>query len=135
MRDELERRELHHDVDVAVVTFGQGGRLSEYRRHLDIPFSVLRDEHRDAYRAYGLGRGSLRAIYRPATMKQYIRLLREGKKLRRPTDDTRQLGGDFVVAPDGRLRFAFRPAAPDDRPSPVDMVGALHPPSAPKGET
>lgn len=127
MRDELERQGRHHDVDVAVITFGRGDRLADYRRHLDITFSVLRDEHRDTYRAYGLSRGSLRAIYRPATIKKYLQLLRSGRKLRRPTEDTRQLGGDFVVGPDGLLRFAFRPVAPDDRPSASAIVAALAP--------
>ena len=125
MRDELERQGRHLDVDVAVITFGRGDRLADYRRHLDIAFSVLSDEHRDAYRAYGLSRGSLRAIYRPATIKKYVQLMRAGQKLRRPTEDTRQLGGDFVVGPDGRLAFAYRPVAPDDRPTPTAIVAAL----------
>ncbi len=125
MRDELERQGRHLDADVAVITFGRGDRLADYRSHLDIPFSVLRDEHRDAYRAYGLTRGSLRAIYRPATIKKYAQLMWAGQKLRRPTGDTRQLGGDFVVGPDGRLAFAYRPIAPDDRPAAAAIVAAL----------
>lgn len=125
MRDELERQGRHLDVVVAVITFGRGDRLADYRRHLDISFSVLRDEQRDAYRAYGLSRGSFRAIYRPATIKKYVQLMRAGQRLRRPTDDTRQLGGDFVVGPDGRLAFAYRPVAPDDRPAPAAIVAAL----------
>ena len=96
---------------------------------------MLRDEPRDAYRAYGLSRGSFRAIYRPATIKKYVQLLRSGQKLRRPTDDTRQLGGDFVVGADGRLRFAYRPVAPDDRPAPGDIVASLAPPLAPDPAT
>jgi hypothetical protein len=125
VRDELERNDRLRDVEVAVITFGEGAMALDYRRHLDVPFVVLRDEHRDTYRSYGLGRGSLLAIYRPATIRLYARLLRAGRTLRRPTDDTRQLGGDFVVGHDGRLRFAYRPAAPDDRPSPAAMVAAL----------
>ena len=130
MRDELERHGRRHDVDVAVITFGRSDLLAGYRRHLDIPFAVLSDEHRSAYHAYGLGRGSLRQIYRPATIKKYVQLMRAGRKLRRPKDDTRQLGGDFVVGSDGRLRFVYRPVAPDDRPAPADMIAALDPPSS-----
>ena len=37
-------------------------------------------KHRDAYRAYGLGRGSLRRIYRPATIKKYVQLMRAGQE-------------------------------------------------------
>jgi hypothetical protein len=91
---------------------------------------VLGDEDREAYRAYRLGRGSLRQIYRPATIKKYLQLMRAGKRLRRPTEDTRQLGGDFVVGADGLLRFAHRPVAPDDRPAPADLIAAFDvPPS------
>ena len=124
MRDELEHAG-RPDVDVAVITFGAGAPAAGYRAHLDIPFAVLRDEHRAAYRAYGLDRAALRAIYRPATLAKYIRLVRAGRKVRRPTEDTRQLGGDFVVGPDGRLRFAYRPVAPDDRPPASAIVAAL----------
>lgn len=131
MRDELEHHGYRDDVDVAVVTFGAAHQASDYRAHLDIPFAVLHDVDRDAYVAYGLDRGSRRAIYRPATIATYVRLVLAGKKLRRPTGDTRQLGGDFVVGPDGRLRFAYRPVAPDDRPAAASIVAALPPRGAP----
>jgi hypothetical protein len=113
---------------VAVVTFGRADLLPAYRNHLGIDFAVLSDPDRRAYRAYGLDRASWRQIYRPATIKKYVQLMRAGKRLRRPTEDTRQLGGDFVVGPDGRLRFVYRPVAPDDRPSAASMVAALDPP-------
>lgn len=134
MRDELDRQGRIDDVDVAVVTFGTSDAAA-YRRHLGIDFAVLRDVDRAVYRAYGLGRGTARAIYRPATIAHYVRLIRAGKKVRRPTEDTRQLGGDFVIGADGRLRFAFRPAAPDDRPSPASMLATLDPPQGVDPET
>jgi peroxiredoxin len=128
VRDELERHGRLDDVDVAVVTFARTELVDGYRQHLGIPFSVLSDEQRDTYRSYGLERASLRRVYRPATIKKYAQLMRAGKKLRRPTEDTRQLGGDFVVGANGRLRFAYRPVAPDDRPEPADLIAELEPP-------
>jgi hypothetical protein len=115
------------DVRVAVVTFGSSDLLGAYRRHLDISFPVLSDRELHAYEAYGLGRGPLWRIYRPATIKKYVQLVRSGKKLRRPTEDTRQLGGDFVIGMDGTVRFAHRPVAPDDRPPVTDIIAALEP--------
>jgi peroxiredoxin len=123
------QRKGRDDVVVAVVTFGSPGLLAAYRAHLDIDFAVLDDPERETYRAYGLARGSWRKIYRPATIRKYIELMRAGMKLRRPTDDTRQLGGDFVVGPDGTLRFVYRPVAPDDRPDAAEMLAALEPPA------
>mgnify|MGYP003872793253 CR=1 FL=1 len=42
-----------------------------------------------------------------------------------PVDDTRQLGGDAVFGPDGRLHRVFRPPSPDARPSVDELVGAV----------
>ncbi|MCU0273183.1 MAG: hypothetical protein MUE34_08125 [Acidimicrobiales bacterium] len=55
----------------------------------------------------------------------YARLLRQGRRLRLPQQDTRQLGGDVVVGPDGRVVEVFRPRSPDDRPSMADLLVAL----------
>lgn len=55
----------------------------------------------------------------------YAGLLRRGRTLRRPTQDTRQLGGDFVIDSRGRLAVGFRPASPDDRPSVDSLVDAV----------
>ena len=39
--------------------------------------------------------------------------------------DTLQLGGDFVIAPDGTLSWGFWGAGPDDRPELDDLVAAV----------
>jgi hypothetical protein len=53
-----------------------------------------------------------------------VRLIRAGRRLRRPTQDTRQLGGDFVVDRRGRLAYAYRSARPDDRPPVEELIDA-----------
>ena len=45
--------------------------------------------------------------------------------VRRPTEDTRQLGGDVVVDRDGRLAYLFRSSEPDDRPAVDELVDAI----------
>lgn len=105
-----------------MVTFADVDRLEAYAGHLDIDFWVVSDTDRSSYRAYGLDRGTLRAVYRWDTIKAYVRLLRAGRRMHRTTDDTRQLGGDFVLDPNGVIRFVYRPVAPDDRPSAAMMV-------------
>jgi hypothetical protein len=54
------------------------------------------------------------------------RRLRAGRRPRLPPADTLQLGGDFVVNPEGRVACAYRSAGPDDRPSVDDLVTAVH---------
>jgi hypothetical protein len=110
---------------VVLVTFTRSRNLPGYRRRLGLRYPAVADEERVAYHAYGLGRGSWWRVYGPATWLAYARLLRRGEHLARPSEDTLQLGGDFVVAADGRLAYAFRSRRPDDRPPVDELVDAV----------
>jgi hypothetical protein len=109
------------DCAVAAVTFAQPGELAAHRDHLALPFPLLADPDRRAYRQFDLGRGALHRIWNPGTLILYARLLARGRTMRRATQDTRQLGGDFVIDGEGRLVAGFWPASPDDRP-PVEAL-------------
>ena len=92
---------------------------------LAIPWPVLADLDRGAYRAWGLGRARLTQIWlSPALWARYARLLAGGERLRRLGRDTLQLGGDFVVDPAGRIAYA-RPQRRDDRPAVGVLLRAL----------
>ncbi len=122
MRDRLE--ELS-PAAVALVTFTRQRNLRGYRGRLGLPYPVLADEERAAYRAYGLGRGPWWRVWGWATVQEYARLLRRGSRLGLPTEDTLQLGGDFVVGSDGRLAYVHRSNGPADRPPVDDLVAAV----------
>lgn len=122
MRDQLDR---FGDAHIAAVTFANQERLAAHREHLGLPFPLLADPDRSIYRQFQLGRTSLRHVYNPGTLLLYARLLRHGRKLRRPTEDTRQLGGDFVIDRTGQLIQGFWPRSPDDRPSVDQLVAAI----------
>lgn len=64
-------------------------------RDLDVPYPVVVDDARNAYRSYGLRRGSLREVWSPGAVLSYARGLATGERLERPGRDPRQLGGDF----------------------------------------
>lgn len=113
------------DATVAVVTFAAPERLDAYRRHLDLPFPVLSDPNRTLYSLLGAGRGSHRQVWSPGTLRLYARLLRRGARLRRPTEDIRQLGADVVIGRDGRLRYLALPSSPDARPPVAELLAAL----------
>jgi hypothetical protein len=90
-------------------------------RGLDSPWPVLVDLDRVAYRAWGLRRAAFRTVWLdPGVWARYGRLLLGGQRLRRRGRDTLQLGGDFVVDPDGVVAWA-RPQRGDDRP-PVALL-------------
>jgi len=113
------------DAAVAVVTFSPVERLAEYRSYLDLPFPVLTDPDRAVYSMFGFVRGRIRDVWSLATISGYVRLLREGRRMRRPTEDTLQLGGDAVIGRDGRLLYIARPPGPTERPPVDDLRAAL----------
>lgn len=113
------------DARVALVTFTRQRNLRGFRARLGLSYPVLADEDRATYRAYGLGRGPWWRVWGVTTLARYAGLLLRGRRLRRPTEDVLQLGGDFVVGPDGRLAYVHRPKGPADRPPVDELVGAV----------
>lgn len=115
--------------EVLVVSFAPVDRLQAFQTYLQLPFPVAADDpSRSAYRAYGLLIGQRSDIWHPRTMLRYLVLVfRDGMKLQRSgeRDDLDQLGGDFVIGPEGRLRYAYRSRRPDDRPPVEALLDAL----------
>lgn len=122
MRDHLDH---FGDATIAVVTFADPTRLAAYRAHLQLPFDVLADPDRTLYRWLGVERGSTRQIWSLGTLRMYARLLRHGRRLRRPTEDLHQLGADAVIGRDGVVRYLARPSTPDARPPISELIAAL----------
>ena len=92
---------------------------------VEMPYPLLVDQDRLAYEEWGLHRGSVLGIWAdPRVWARYASELARGARLRRPGADTLQLGGDFVVAPDGSVAYA-RPQQRDDRPLVAELVRAL----------
>ncbi len=86
---------------------------------------VLADPERTLYGLLGARRGSLRQVWSPGTLAMYARLLRQGRRLQRPEEDTRQLGADAVVDRSGRLHRVWLPSGPDQRPAISEIVDAV----------
>lgn len=120
-----ERLDEFGDTNVAVITFTDPTQLPAYREHLDVPFPVVADVDRTLYRALGLERGALHEVWSLRTLRLYASLLRRGRRLKRTTEDTRQLGADVIVRADGRLVRIMRPPRPDARPTVDELVSAV----------
>ncbi len=125
MRDRLD--DLGDDTDVVLVTFTDPENLPAYRERHHLDLDVVVDEGRSSYRAFGLGRGSIGRVWGWRAARRYLEILRADgvRGLRRPTEDTLQLGGDFIVDPDGTLVYGFWGQGPDDRPDVDELIGAL----------
>lgn len=122
MRDRIDE---FGDAAVAVVTFASPDRLSAHRHHLGVTFDVVADTDRTLYELLGVERGTQRQVWSAGTLRMYARLLRAGRRLRRPTEDIRQLGADAVIGRDGTLRYLALPASPDARPPIDELLAAL----------
>lgn len=102
---------------VAVVFDGPERVRNGLLRGLDVPFPILVDERRDAYRSWGMGRASVARVWLdPRVWGRYAGLLLRGNVPIRTGKDTLQLGGDFVVDPAGVVTYS-RPQVRDDRPA------------------
>ena len=111
---------------VACVTFAAAPILAAFERGLELDrIELYGDPERAVYRAFGFGRGSVARVWlHPRVLASYLRLLKAGRRTGRATQDTLQLGGDAVIDAAGRVRWVYRSAGPDDRPSVDALVAA-----------
>jgi len=120
-----DRRLDFGDTEIVVVTFTRPRNLAGYRTRFVAPLTVVADESRASYRAFGFGRGPWWRVYGVRTLRRYGELLRRGDRLARPTEDTLQLGGDVVIDSHGRIALLRGGAGPADRPPVDELVAAV----------
>jgi peroxiredoxin len=120
---EFDRR----GVAIAIVSFAEPAKLLHYQEEQRWPFTMLADPQRVAYRMFGLKRLSWFHVFSAATLKLYVKLLREGWKRKRDYGggDIYQGGGDFLLDAQGNILFAHRSRDPADRPSPEKLLREL----------
>jgi hypothetical protein len=106
---EFERR----SAAVAAVAPGSPLRTRQLCGSHRIPFRCLADPDGEAYRVYGLGRGTIAQIMGPEVMLKTMRSLFRGN-FGAPGGDVFQLGGTFVIGTDGLIRFAHAGRDPSD---------------------
>jgi len=71
---------------------------------IDLAFPLAIDRDRTTYARWGLRRAPWWKIWLdPGVWVQYARLIASGERPRGAGADPLQLGGDFVVAPDGTI--------------------------------
>ena len=114
-------------TNVLVVSQSPPAVLARQLRLTPYPFPVVGDPDRAAYRAFGLERTAVWKFFRPDVVLKFlwsiVRLV--PPKIPYRGDDVLQLGGDFVLARDGRIEFAYRSRAPTDRPSVRRVLAAI----------
>jgi peroxiredoxin len=101
---EFERR----GASVAAVTFADPQGAAQLQRRQQLPFPVLADPSRHAYRAFGLLEGSLASVAGPdVLLRQLAQALRGNIPYINPIEGhITQLGGTVIVDRGGVVRFA-----------------------------
>ncbi len=105
------------DIQVVVVTFQSGPIVEAYARETPLAWPILIDISLEMYQAYGMKRGHWWGIFGPPAWWAYVKLLLRGRRLRMPSGDVSQLGGDVIIDPDGIIRLHHVAAGPGDRPA------------------
>lgn len=110
-------------IGLIAVGFSPPRPLAAIARHLGWQGLILTDPQRVLYQRLGIGRAPLWQVYSPATLAFYTTALRQGQRLARPAEDTRQLGADAIMA-GGIVRRLWRPRTPADRPPAAEIIAA-----------
>ena len=119
-----EDRFRESGVDVAIVTFDSSVLARMYVEQTELDWPVLIDTDRRLYRSYGMERAGGWAIYGPASVWNYLKLMARGRWPGRPGRDFRQLGGDVLIDPESIIRFHFVSDSPHDRPTVEQILAA-----------
>jgi hypothetical protein len=90
---------------------------------LDVP--LYTDPGREVYRALGAKRASALALLDPRLWLNGLRTLLHGYFPGRPRGDTAQLGGVFLIRPDGSMPYAYRSERAGDHPSNRAILDAV----------
>ena len=121
MRQEYDRYTAA-GLEIIAIGMGSPRRTAAFRRELKLPFPMLSDPRRVSYRAYGLLKMSIRREASIASAAHFARNVVRHGGAREPDQNMLQLGGVFVVDPQGIVRYAFRSARAHEYPTAEQLI-------------
>ena len=113
-------------IQIVLVTFQAGHFVQAYAEETGLRGSLLVDEQRQLYHAYGMRKAKLWDLLGPAVWWAYLLELLRGQLPNWPRADTQQQGGDVLIDPAGIVRFHHVGAGPADRPSVKELLRVRH---------
>jgi len=123
VRDQIQRYK-DAGAELAAVTMSPAVELAPFREEFQLPFRLLSDVERAAYRAYGLQRGGLLAVAGPGMWKRgWSSWLSFGAG--RVVGDPYQMSGSFVIGADGLIRWAHYAKSSADWGETADQIAAV----------
>lgn len=113
-------------AELVVVGNGTAAQADHFAQEQKLAFPVYTDPGLRAYQAAGLRREKL-ALLSPRSLANGLRAFRAGARQSSTMveGDAFQLGGAFVITPDGRTLFAQASTTYGDHADPADILRAL----------
>jgi hypothetical protein len=130
-REQVVQLHRHKDEihlrDAELVTVGNGviHFARAFKEEMGITTPIFVDPSRATYRALGMRRSLLGALFSGRTLLHAVRAMRSGFRQGRTQGDAFQLGGVVVVRPDGGVLLRYLSNEAGDHPREADVVAAL----------
>ncbi len=112
---------------VLAVALSKPPQVASFLKRSPLPYPLVCDPDRAAYRAFGIGRTSWLSFLRPSVMWGYAAMFFRGAMPRIPNkgEDVLQLGGDFLLDRAGRVVWEHRSRTVTDRPTVEALLAAV----------
>ena len=107
------------NATVVAITFSSPAEALKLSQELKLPFSLVSDSQKEAYKIFELGSARLKDFLSPKVLWKFMGRIITGwlPSLGYSKEDLFQLGGDFVVDAKGEVVFGFKSSSPADRPT------------------
>lgn len=108
-----------HEAGAELVIVGSGNpsMAGFFAEDYHVTTPLFTDPTREVYRAFGAKRPTWAALLNPRLYWNALQVHRRGHRAGKVQGDIAQLGGVFIVLPNGDMPFAYRSAIAGDLPS------------------
>ena len=110
---------------MTAVGLGDRRHAAAFRDETGIPFLLLVDERREAYRAAGLRSATMLQLASPAVAIAGLAALARGHVPHRSGRNPLQLGGSFVIGQDGSVLLSHVNRTASDHAAPEELLAVL----------
>lgn len=110
---------------IAAVGLGEPKHAQRYCGSLAPSIACYANKTKEAYKAFGLDRGSLLQLMGPQVFAAGARAMARGHTQGETTGDALMLGGVFVIDQEGIIRYAHYDAHAGDHPNFAEVLRAV----------
>ena len=107
------------NATVVAITFSSPVEALKLSQELKLPFPLVSDSEKEAYKIFELGAARLKDFLSPKVLWKFMGRILTGwlPSLGYSKEDLFQLGGDFLVDAKGEVVYVFKSLSPADRPT------------------